>query len=56
MLLLLGNDLDITGDTDVDYAGSLIDGHSITGYCVFLGGNLVSWRCKKQSIVARSSV
>nr|KYP52007.1 Copia protein [Cajanus cajan] len=39
---------------DVDYVGSIIDRRSTTGYCTFLGGNLVTWRSKKQN-VARSS-
>lgn len=41
--------------TDADYAGSVIDRRSTTGYCTFLGGNLVTWRSKKQNVVARSS-
>ena len=41
--------------TDADYAGSVVDRRSTSGYCTFLGGNLVTWRSKKQSVVARSS-
>ena len=41
--------------TDTDYAGFLVDRRSTTGYCTFLGGNLVTWRSKKQNVVARSS-
>ncbi|KAA0049978.1 reverse transcriptase [Cucumis melo var. makuwa] len=33
-----------------------IKGKSIFGYCTFVWGNLVTWRSKKQSVVARSSV
>ncbi len=36
-------------------AGSKIDRRSIIGYCIFVEGNLVSWRSKKQTIVFRSS-
>ncbi|RVW23089.1 Retrovirus-related Pol polyprotein from transposon RE1 [Vitis vinifera] len=41
--------------TDADWAGSLTDRRSTTGYCSYVWGNLVTWRSKKQSIVARSS-
>jgi len=41
--------------TDVDDARSIVDRRSTTGYCKFLGGNLVTWRSKKQNVVARSS-
>jgi len=38
------------------YAGSIVDRRSTTCYYMFLGGNLVTWRSKKQNVVARSSV
>jgi len=41
--------------TDADWAGSVIDRRSTSGYCTFVWGNLVTWRSKKQSVVARSS-
>ncbi|RDX94047.1 Copia protein, partial [Mucuna pruriens] len=41
--------------TDADYAGSVVDRRSTSGYCMFLRGNLVTWRSKKQNVVARSS-
>ncbi|XP_038893744.1 secreted RxLR effector protein 161-like [Benincasa hispida] len=41
--------------TDFDWAGSVIDRNSTSGYCTFVWGNLVIWRSKKQSVVARSS-
>ena len=33
--------------SDADWVGSKEDGRSISGYCVFVGGNLVSWKNKK---------
>jgi transposase InsO family protein len=41
--------------TDADWAGSLDDRRSTSGYCTFVGGNIVSWRSKKQTVVARST-
>ncbi|XP_071927547.1 uncharacterized mitochondrial protein AtMg00810-like isoform X1 [Coffea arabica] len=46
---------DIEGYSDADWAGSASDRRSTTGYCVFVGGNLVSWKSKKQTVVSRSS-
>ncbi|GJV67013.1 putative ribonuclease H-like domain-containing protein, partial [Tanacetum coccineum] len=41
--------------SDSDYAGAHGDRKSTTGGCQFLGRRLISWQCKKQTIVATSS-
>nr|GEU93136.1 putative ribonuclease H-like domain-containing protein [Tanacetum cinerariifolium] len=38
-----------------DYAGASLDRKSITGGCQFLGCRLISWQCKKQTVVVTSS-
>ena len=47
--------LDLILYTDSDFAGSRMDYRSTTGYCTIFGGNLVTWRSKKQSVVSKSS-
>nr|GFA82771.1 hypothetical protein [Tanacetum cinerariifolium] len=40
---------------DSDYGGATQDRKSTTGGCQFLGRRLISWQCKKQTIVATST-
>ena len=55
ILMKNNNHTTIVGYTDADWAGNSIDRKSTTGFCTFVGGNLVTWKSKKQSVVARSS-
>ncbi|GJT26570.1 putative reverse transcriptase, RNA-dependent DNA polymerase [Tanacetum coccineum] len=41
--------------TDSDYARATLDRKSTTGGCQFLGNRLISWQCKKQTVVATST-
>nr|GFB45624.1 hypothetical protein [Tanacetum cinerariifolium] len=51
------NDLpfDLVAYSDSDYAGASLDKKSTTGGCQFLRCRLISWQCKKQTVVATSS-
>uniref|UniRef100_A0A2N9I2A7 Integrase catalytic domain-containing protein n=1 Tax=Fagus sylvatica TaxID=28930 RepID=A0A2N9I2A7_FAGSY len=47
--------LELRAYTDADWAGDPTDLRTTTGYCFLLGSSLISWRSKKQSVIARSS-
>ena len=46
--------LNMEGHSDVDWIGSLYR-QSTSEYFTFVGGNLVTWKSKKQKVVALSS-
>nr|GEX66544.1 hypothetical protein [Tanacetum cinerariifolium] len=47
---------DLVAYSDSDYAGASLDRKSTTRGCQFLGCRLISWQCKKQIVVATSSI
>ncbi|GJY61479.1 putative ribonuclease H-like domain-containing protein [Tanacetum coccineum] len=46
---------DLEAFSDSDYAGASLDRKSTIGGCQFLGKRLISWQCKKQTVVANST-
>ena len=46
---------DVTAFSDADWGSDTEDRRSVSGHCVFLGGNLVSWKSKKQHTISCSS-
>ncbi|GJZ37741.1 putative ribonuclease H-like domain-containing protein, partial [Tanacetum coccineum] len=46
---------DLVAYTNSDYTGAGLDRKSTTGGCQFLGCKLISWQCKKQTVVANST-
>ncbi|GJY72659.1 putative ribonuclease H-like domain-containing protein [Tanacetum coccineum] len=47
---------DLVAYTDSDYAGASLDKKSTTEGCQFFGCRLISWQCKKQTVVVNSII
>ncbi|XP_052481122.1 secreted RxLR effector protein 161-like [Gossypium raimondii] len=45
----------LEGYSDASWGSDIDDRRSTSGYCIFLGGNPVSWSSKKQHVVSRST-
>ncbi|PKU84334.1 putative mitochondrial protein [Dendrobium catenatum] len=51
----LKSSLTLSTFSDADWAGDPVTRKSTSGFCTFLGDNIVSWTVKKQNTVSRSS-
>ena len=54
LLLSASSSLKLSVYSDADW-GTCPMTRSLSGYCVMLGKSLLSWTCKKQNTIARSS-
>ena len=49
------NIFEVSGFTNANWVGNITDKRLTSSYFTFVGGNLVTWKSKKQKVVARSS-
>ncbi|XP_026378078.1 uncharacterized protein LOC113272465 [Papaver somniferum] len=56
LVLQISSDISLHAYTDSDWAGSLDDRKSTSGYCIYFGNNLVSWSTRKQKTLSKSSM
>jgi hypothetical protein len=55
-LCLRGDNISLHGYCDADWAGDANDRRSTTGYVFFVGVGAISWNCKRQPTIARSTM
>ncbi|KAL5567111.1 hypothetical protein UlMin_030275 [Ulmus minor] len=55
LLLPSTSSLDLRAYSDADHGRDPTSRKSVTGFCIFLGDSLISWKSKKQTIVSQSS-
>jgi len=49
-------DFKLQAYSDSDWAVDRDDRRSVGAYCIYMGSNLISWSCKQQPTMARSSI
>ncbi|GKE25341.1 putative ribonuclease H-like domain-containing protein, partial [Tanacetum coccineum] len=54
-IMFVDSPFDLEAYSDSDYAGASLDKKSTTRGCQFLGSRLISWQCKKQTVVVNSN-
>jgi len=52
LLLSSTSSLELRAYSDADHGSDPTYRKSVTGFCIFLGNSLISWKSKKQSIVS----
>ncbi|XP_020252539.1 uncharacterized protein LOC109829872 [Asparagus officinalis] len=55
LLFSVASKLALCAYSNADWAGDPTTRKSATSYCIFLGDFLISWRSKKQDVIALSS-